>query len=121
MSKKKKGTAAWRECFGPLQLESFCSGVTAATDMYAVKVNVRNNAEDAELSEEASRLASELLVEQSLEATGSSDHLQDEVSFSAGNPRVEHLTGKVHLYRQISTPEQALQHRNQLPVSLCCL
>ena len=88
--------------------------------MYAVKVNVRDNAEDAELSQEASRLASELLIEQSLEATASSDHLQDEVSFSAGNPRVEHLTGKVHLYRQISTPEQALQHRNKLPVSIFC-
>ncbi len=85
--------------------------------MYAVKINVRNGAEDAELSEEASRLATELLAEQALEAAGSSDHIQDAVSFSAGNPRVEHLTGKVHLYRQISTPEQA-QQRNQLPVCL---
>ncbi len=84
--------------------------------MYAVKVNVKQSIEDAELSEEASRLATALLAEQTLEATGSSDHIQDAVSFSAGNPRVEHLTGKVHLYRQISNPEQA-QHRNQLPVS----
>lgn len=83
--------------------------------MYAVKVNVRKTDEDAELSEEASRLATELLAEQVLEATGSSDHIQDAVAFSAGNPRVEHLTGKVHLYRQISTPEEA-QKKNQLPV-----
>ncbi len=84
--------------------------------MYAVKVNVKQSIEDAELSEEASRLATALLAEQTLEATGSSDHIQDAVSFSAGNPRVEHLTGKVHLYRQISDPQQA-QQRNQLPVS----
>ncbi len=84
--------------------------------MYAVKVNVKQSTEDAELSEEASRLATALLAEQALEATGSSDHIQDAVSFSAGNPRVKHLTGKVHLYRQISNPEQA-QQRNQLPVS----
>ena len=84
--------------------------------MYAVKVNVKQSIEDAELSEEASRLATALLAEQTLEATGSSDHIQDAVSFSAGNPRVEHLTGKVHLYRQISNPEHT-QHRNQLPVS----
>lgn len=84
--------------------------------MYAVKVNVKQSTEDADLSEEASRLATALLAEQVLEATGSSDHIQDAVSFSAGNPRVEHLTGKVHLYRQISDPEQA-QQRKQLPVS----
>lgn len=84
--------------------------------MYAVKVNVKQSAEDAQLSEKASRLASELLAEQTLETAGSSDHIQDAVSFSAGNPRVEHLTGKVHLYRQISSPEQ-IQDKNQLPVS----
>lgn len=88
--------------------------------MYAVKVNVKQSIEDfffrqLKLSEEASRLATALLAEQTLEATGSSDHTQDAVSFSAGNPRVEHLTGKVHLYRQVSNPEQA-QHRKQ-PVS----
>ncbi|KAA6419525.1 MAG: BRCA1-associated -like [Trebouxia sp. A1-2] len=92
--------------------------------MYAVKVNVKQSTEDADLSEEASRLATALLAEQVLEATGSSDHIQDAVSFSAGNPRVEHLTGKVHLYRQISDPEQA-QQRKQLPADrserLCVL
>lgn len=84
--------------------------------MYAVKVNVKQSPEDAELSEEASRLATELLSEQSLDTAGSSDHIQDAVSFSAGNPRVEHLTGKVHLYRQVSS--DAFSHqRPQLPVS----
>ncbi|DBA77623.1 hypothetical protein WJX77_012528 [Trebouxia sp. C0004] len=92
--------------------------------MYAVKVNVKQNTEDSELSEVASRLATALLVEQALEATGSSDHIQDAISFSAGNPRVEHLTGTVHLYRQISNSGQA-QQRNQLPADrserLCVL
>ena len=83
--------------------------------MYAVKVNIKQSPEDAELSEEASRLATELLAEQALETAGSSDHIQDEVSFSAGNPRVEHLTGKVHLYRQVS-PDGDGRHRHQLPV-----
>lgn len=82
--------------------------------MYAVKVKgVRQSPEDAELSEEASRLASELLAEQALETRGSTDHIQDEVAFSVGNPRVEHLTGKVHLYRQVTS--EPLSH--QLPVS----
>lgn len=81
--------------------------------MYAVKVNVRQSPEDIELSEEASRLAAELLAEQSLDTAPSSDHIQDAVSFSAGNPRVEHVTGKVHLYRQVSS--EPLNH--QLPVS----
>lgn len=38
------------------------------------------------------------------------DHLHDEVdqvSFSAGNPRVEHITGVVHLYRHIPGPGEA--------------
>lgn len=83
--------------------------------MYAIKVKgVRQSSEDAELSEEASRLAAELLAEQALDTRGSTDHIQDEVSFSVGNPRVEHLTGKVHLYRQVSS--DPLGH--QLPVSL---
>lgn len=82
--------------------------------MYAVKVKgVRQSSEEAELSEEASRLATELLAEQALDTRGSSDHIQDEVSFSAGNPRVEHLTGKVHLYRQVSSDPFS----HQLPVS----
>ncbi|KAL3143980.1 hypothetical protein ABBQ32_003790 [Trebouxia sp. C0010 RCD-2024] len=89
--------------------------------MYAVKVNVRQSPEDVELSEEASRLATELLAEQSLDTARSSDHIQDEVSFSAGNPRVEHVTGKVHLYRQVSS--DPLNH--QLPTDrserLCVL
>ena len=88
--------------------------------MYAVKVNVKQSPEDAELSEEASRLATELLAEQSLDTAGSSDHIQDAVSFSAGNPRVEHLTGKVHLYRQVSS--DAFSHqRPQLPVSFAAI
>ena len=82
--------------------------------MYAVKVRgVRQNSEEAELSEEASRLATELLAEQALDTRGSSDQVQDEVSFSVGNPRVEHLTGKVHLYRQVSSDP----FNHQLPVS----
>ena len=85
--------------------------------MYAIKVNVKNSATDVDLSEHASRLATELLAEQALEETGGSDHIQDAVSFSAGNPRVEHVIGKVHLYRQISIPEET-QQRSQLPV--CC-
>ncbi|GAB4818298.1 hypothetical protein N2152v2_005344 [Parachlorella kessleri] len=35
----------------------------------------------------------------------------DEVSFSAGNPRVEHITGVMHLYRHIPADEQPQQQQ----------
>ena len=35
----------------------------------------------------------------------------DEVSFSAGNPRVEHITGVMHLYRHVPADQQQQQHQ----------
>lgn len=102
-----------RQCLHPRGKIASGQGLFDFERMYAVKVNVKQRPEDIELSEEASRLATELLAEQSLDTAGSSDHIQDEVSFSAGNPRVEHVTGKVHLYRQVSSDPFS----HQLPVS----
>ena len=84
--------------------------------MYAVKINTSNTAHDAQLSEEASRLAAELLAEQAAELASNSDHIKETVAFSAGNPRVEHITGKVHLYRHVSKPLDSYA-KPQLPVS----
>lgn len=84
--------------------------------MYAVKINTSNTAHDAQLSEEASRLAAELLAEQAAELASNSDHIKETVAFSAGNPRVEHITGKVHLYRHVSKPQDSYA-KLQLPVS----
>ena len=48
------------------------------------------------------------------------------VEFSAGNPRVQHITGLVHLYRPTpgplinpAGPSQALQSTQTLPVRVC--
>ena len=84
--------------------------------MYAVKINTSNSAHDAQLSDEASRLAAELLAEQAAELASNSDHIKETVAFSAGNPRVEHITGKVHLYRQVSKAQDSYV-KPQLPVS----
>lgn len=83
--------------------------------MYAVKINSSSTAHDAQLSEEASRLAAELLTEQAADLASSSDHTKEAVAFSAGNPRVEHITGTVHLYRQVSKAQDSYV-KAQLPV-----
>ena len=84
--------------------------------MYAVRIENGNSLHDAQLSEEASRLAAQLLAEQAAELADSGDHVKETVAFSAGNPRVEHVTGKVHLYRQV-TKAQDSYAKAELPVS----
>ena len=49
------------------------------------------------------------------EAESLQETWQDSIEFSAGNPRVEHITGTVHLYREI--PEASLDVVPALPVS----
>lgn len=46
----------------------------------------------------------------------------EEIQVSAGNPRVEHLTGIVHLYRQTNGRDEAEDTSGPaLPVCHCCL
>ncbi|KAK9837153.1 hypothetical protein WJX81_006530 [Elliptochloris bilobata] len=76
--------------------------------MYAVRVTGSSVAET--LSVQASRLAEQLISDQVL--TGEPrppvpDAELGEINFSAGNPCVEHLTGTVHLYRQVLSREEA--------------
>jgi BRCA1-associated protein len=57
---------------------------------------------------------------------GEQDAEVDEVQVSAGNPRVEHLTGIVHLYRQTkgrdegeaSAPAVPVNYKQESPVVL---
>jgi hypothetical protein len=49
---------------------------------------------------------------------GSAGALDDAVAFSAGNPRVEHITGVVHLYRHIPTPSAEAAAEAAAPGSL---
>ena len=50
---------------------------------------------------------------------GEQDAEVDEVQVSAGNPRVEHLTGIVHLYRQTKGRDETEGSAPEVPV--CCL
>jgi hypothetical protein len=43
----------------------------------------------------------------------------DAITFSAGNPRVEHLTGVVHLYREIPAADSAQRPAWSQPVRCC--
>lgn len=49
-----------------------------------------------------------------------SDTAKDFIEFSVGNPRVDHVTGVVHLYRHgpvpCESPSADLPHRRSLPV-----
>ena len=65
---------------------------------------------DEALSAQASRLAEQLISDQGLNGEGRlpmPDADLGEVNFSVGNPCVEHLTGTVHLYRQVLSREEA--------------
>ncbi|KAK9808671.1 hypothetical protein WJX72_001734 [[Myrmecia] bisecta] len=74
--------------------------------MYAV-VCTQRSAADEQISEEASRLAAELLTEAAAESSGQDDADVSTIEFSAGNPRVEHITGVVHLYRHVPSRDEA--------------
>ncbi len=74
----------------------------SAGAMYAVRVS--GSSVDEALSAQASQLAEQLIAEQAGSSRSAApDADLSEVSFSAGNPRVEHLTGTVHLYRHWRT------------------
>lgn len=53
-----------------------------------------------------------------------SDSPSDTIQFSAGNPRVEHITGLVHLYRQVPSTngkEEDVEVAQGQGLLLCCL
>ena len=81
--------------------------------MYAAKVRLGLDG----LKDGASELQSKDGHEENDDAENLSEPWSDSIEFTAGNPRVEHVTGTVHLYRQI--PESS-QHDvlPALPVSL---
>ena len=77
--------------------------------MYAAKVKLGQTA--ARFFEERPENATEsTLVEDNDDV--------ESVAFSAGNPRVEHITGLVHLFKEVPKGPQALNPLPALPVSL---
>ena len=73
-------------------------------------MRVTGSSVDEALSAQASRLAEQLISDQGLSGEGRlplSDADLGEINFSVGNPCVEHLTGTVHLYRQVLSREEA--------------
>lgn len=72
---------------------------------YAVRVRVAPDTaeKDREKSEAASSVASEIL-KRAPEPAGPDE--DNKIRFSAGNPRVEHVTGVVHLYREVQPRSQ---------------
>ena len=78
--------------------------------MFALKVELRNREKDS-----AHQLASDALLEPSAETL--SDFSQDTIPVSAGNPRVEHTTGLVHLYREFEDEVVGQPDHFHLPVS----
>lgn len=80
--------------------------------MYALKVKLGSSIKiEDEISEEASRLADALLKEQQRTCDRDEDDAAvlpegDSLDFSAGNPRVEHITGVIHLFRMVPLGKQ---------------
>lgn len=76
--------------------------------MYSLKVNASGT-----FNINAHTAAGTGTVQSSTEASPTNEnefHEFDLVSFSAGNPRVEHITGVVHLYRHIPDAENVESH-----------
>lgn len=80
--------------------------------MYSLKVS--NIEVNEELKEEASQLA-DALAQNGVQEPDAP--LDDVLDFSAGNPRVEHVTGSIHLYRSMpSLDKDARNTDTTLPV-----
>lgn len=82
--------------------------------MYAVTVEVKS--EGRGKSNTASSSATSLPASV-LDAGQSSNGDIEEIQVSVGNPRVEHLTGTVHLYRQTHGRDDAGPFSAKLPVA----
>ena len=77
--------------------------------MYAAKLKLGLQKDGVEGSP-----AWERELDKDWEAESSADPFQGSIEFTAGNPRVEHTTGVVHLYRPI--PENEPSVTPALPV-----
>lgn len=77
--------------------------------MYAAKVKLRLTPPTA-LDTQRDEAAGELPEREETEDIES-------IAFSAGNPRVEHITGIVHLFKEVPQGSQALSPLPALPVS----
>lgn len=75
--------------------------------MYAAKVKL-GIGPDSHANREASD-------QSEMSTSGSNDRIET-LAFSAGNPRVEHITGIVHLYREVPANSQSLGPPPALPV-----
>lgn len=82
--------------------------------MFALKVELQERDEGL-----ASQLASDAIIQPS--PGGLEDLSQDSIPVSAGNPRVEHAIGVVHLYRELEDEVDDQHDHVHLPVSDICI
>ena len=89
--------------------------------MYAIKIEVENE----NVGESSSASTSAALVPGSLPDAGLCSNADvDEIHVSVGNPRVEHITGVVHLYRQTHGRDEAgtfSPNQLVLPMPICLI
>ena len=78
--------------------------------MFALTVELQQREAGA-----AKELASDALIPADPNLDGL-EGLQDTISVSSGNPRVEHTTGVVHLYRELDNDIVAPMDHTKLPV-----
>lgn len=76
--------------------------------MYAVKVKLQG-----------SQPAEEATPDTASPSAHAAEERDDVISFSAGNPRVEHVTGVVHLFRHVPNGPDAATPASSLPVKQC--
>lgn len=79
--------------------------------MYAVKVKVTGEASTSSASDAVKNSGTSLLN------SNEGDRETETIQVSAGNPRVEHITGLIHLYRQLGERSSAGEARPLRPVS----
>lgn len=79
---------------------------------YSLKVEVQSRTSSrAETASEAGPS-----LPRTASAASAVDLASDSIAFSAGNPRVEHLTGAVHLYRDVAPADAAARPAWTKPV-----
>lgn len=78
--------------------------------MYSLKVS------NIEVDEEEANHLADALVKSKVQEPDGPQGEADVLDFSAGNPRVEHVTGSIHLYRAMPSDMDARNAATMLPV-----
>lgn len=79
--------------------KSRCLQIESCESMYAVKVNYTDQADNTQPGEGSAS---------SLQSSREAGCETETIQVSAGNPRVEHITGLIHLYRELGDRSRAV-------------